>query len=332
MEDWPRHKKNCIPVMVKEYGEKGRGLVAAKNIKMGELILTDKAVVSKDDIGTNSNISTGFRLTHDADRLLINQKILKDISLLNHSCAPNAAMGLLDGKEIEEPEKRFELRAVKNISKEEEVTIFYPPENVLPWLHVDMRKTIQEDFGFDCKCSVCSGEVPSQDDIMSKMIDIVRSSESFRNRKKGDEMTFLDWMSQASALNEIVELGKQIYMGREEAKMRTLWLLAGAAIACNNSALFKKALEGAEELAEKTGLTVFVKEIENERENLHYVAETIKRSTSPQITTVNTVEELKEMLSRDGSVKFIVTPELQNTDEYKDFMEDYNKQTEEDEN
>ena len=181
-----------------------------------------------------------------------------------------------------------------------------------------MRKTIQEDFGFDCKCSVCSGEFPNQDDIMFMIIDIVRSNESIRKLYGGestDEMTFLDWKSQATAFNEINELAKQVYMGREEAKMRTLWLMARAAINCNRPDLFEKAIDGAEELAQKTGLKAIVKEIEEERKML-------------QITTVNTVEELKEMLSRDGSVKFIVTPELQNTEEYKDFMEDYNKQTE----
>ena len=51
-------------------------------------------------------------------------------------------------------------------------------------------------------------------------------------------------------------------------------------------------------------------------------SEDTERSTSPQITTVNTVVELKEMLSRDGSVKFIVTAELQNTEEYRHFMEE----------
>ena len=74
-EDWPRHSDNCVPVMVKEYEEKGRGLVAAKEIKMGELILTDKAVVSIDDI--EMTIGCCY-LTPDAERLLINQKILKD--------------------------------------------------------------------------------------------------------------------------------------------------------------------------------------------------------------------------------------------------------------
>ena len=40
-EDWPCPRDNCVPVMVKEYGEKGQGLVSAKDIKMGEQILTD---------------------------------------------------------------------------------------------------------------------------------------------------------------------------------------------------------------------------------------------------------------------------------------------------
>ena len=82
-EDWPRHKENCVPVMVKEYEGKGRGLVAAKDIKMGELILTNEAVITDKDF-----IHNGYFLTAEAERLLINQKILKDISLLNHSCAP----------------------------------------------------------------------------------------------------------------------------------------------------------------------------------------------------------------------------------------------------
>ena len=60
-------------------------------------------------------------------------------------------------------------------------------------------------------------------------------------------------------------------------------------------------------------------------------SEDTERSTSPDITNitmVNTVEKLKEMLAMDGSVKFIVTPELQYTEEYKVFMAEYNKDTE----
>ena len=43
--DWDRHSWNCLPVMVTEFEGKGRGLVAAKDIKMGDLIFTDKPMI-----------------------------------------------------------------------------------------------------------------------------------------------------------------------------------------------------------------------------------------------------------------------------------------------
>ena len=43
-EDLPRHKENCVPVMVAEVGKKG--LVAARDVKMGERILIDSLVIS----------------------------------------------------------------------------------------------------------------------------------------------------------------------------------------------------------------------------------------------------------------------------------------------
>ena len=250
-EDWPRHSDNCVPVMVKEYGEKGQGLVAARDIKMGELILSDKALVF------NDMIIHGF-LTSDAERLLLNKKILKDISLLNHSCAPNAAMGLLDVVELKEPEKRFELRAIKDISKEEEVTIFYQTENCdIPPLKplAELRETIEEDFGFYCKCPVCTGEVPNQDDIIKKIRDIMVANRI--RSKEEDEMTPLDWIREAIALGVIVDLAKPVYMGRPEAKMNNFLVLLRAAKESRKHALREKALNGMKELAEKTGLEVF---------------------------------------------------------------------------
>ena len=45
VKDWPRHSWNCVPVMVSEIPGRGRGLVAAKDIKKGEIIFIDKPVI-----------------------------------------------------------------------------------------------------------------------------------------------------------------------------------------------------------------------------------------------------------------------------------------------
>ena len=47
--DWARHKTLCLPVMVKDFGEKGRGLVASRDFNVGDLILDDTSVISEFD-------------------------------------------------------------------------------------------------------------------------------------------------------------------------------------------------------------------------------------------------------------------------------------------
>ena len=43
-KDWSRHKRLCMPVMIEETRDKGKGLIASKNFKMGDLIFKEKAV------------------------------------------------------------------------------------------------------------------------------------------------------------------------------------------------------------------------------------------------------------------------------------------------
>ena len=58
-EDRTRHKWNCVPVMVTDIPGKGRGLVAAREIKIGELIFVDKPVITVDsDFETGDNMKT----------------------------------------------------------------------------------------------------------------------------------------------------------------------------------------------------------------------------------------------------------------------------------
>lgn len=42
-EDWGRHKDNCIPVMVTEVTGKGRGIVASRDIQIGQVIFTEQS-------------------------------------------------------------------------------------------------------------------------------------------------------------------------------------------------------------------------------------------------------------------------------------------------
>ena len=48
-QDWTRHEWNYVPVMVIEIPGKGRGIVAARDIMIGELIFEDEpeSAVSK---------------------------------------------------------------------------------------------------------------------------------------------------------------------------------------------------------------------------------------------------------------------------------------------
>jgi len=48
------------------------------------------------------------------------------MALLNHSCAPNADIGkLLEKDDAGKPHNRIEIRAIKDISKGEEITYSY---------------------------------------------------------------------------------------------------------------------------------------------------------------------------------------------------------------
>ena len=109
---------------------------------------------------------------------------------------------------------------------------------------------VQEDFGFDCKCPVCSGEVPNQDDIVRKMADITSNLSS----KEEEDMTLLDWTREANGLEAIVDLDKSMYMGSPEGKMARLLSFLFTAVKARNPALIGKAMNGIKELAENLGL------------------------------------------------------------------------------
>jgi len=234
-EDWPRHSKYCIPVMVAEIPGKGRGLVASRDFKKGELIFKETAAITihapsemvplnelKEQIsklseeqktrfhkltpqGIFNRTQLASALKQDClqelDIFVSNSSELHDTlslfltpPLLNHSCAPNAFKEKHVGDEIK-------VLAAKDIFKGEEVTECYISGLMTK---SEMKTKIKTIFSFDCKCGVCSGSIPDQDGII---LEINRLLVQVPKKEKNKLLT------EASKLERIVDLTKQLYIG-----------------------------------------------------------------------------------------------------------------------
>ena len=261
VEDWPRHKDNCIPVMVTEIEGKGRGLVAAKDIKMGELIFNDKVIMNVDlpysevfgtvPEGKIIAINEEFEKLSDVEKSqflylenngerygkldstdrsfcekastyihnsLIEQceKLFLNIALLNHSCDPNAEKSSLSEDSDQESKELYELRAIKNISKGEEITIFYLCSGSVLAPHSLIRYNLLSRFdGLDCKCKVCTGERPNQDDIKEELRMLMKPPmvTNTLRQKNLYRMTIADWKRKVLDSEKAVELLEELYYG-----------------------------------------------------------------------------------------------------------------------
>ena len=267
-EDWPRHLDNCVPVLITDVGEMGRGLIAAKDIKMGEQILIDTVAISLDRKSEGSIMTrevarslkeqikalpeektTQFMNLKYNDGIIYSERDLRTarrenclrelkrfqsnrietfnesqegyylfftLSLINHSCAPNVEEYSLP-KESEDQENVFEheLRAIKDISKGEEITIFYLHCSKSIMTKDMKQRQLKEKFGFHCKCSVCCGQVDDQDSIIEKIVkifdykivDILLSTSSSDRRY---EMSSDEWKRLANNANLTLGYRKKI--------------------------------------------------------------------------------------------------------------------------
>ena len=289
--DWDRHGWNCVPVMVTEFPGKGRGLVAAKDIKKGEVIFIDEPVIKlpvdaqgnltvsgskalkslKEQIDNmpleaklqfhklfipesqlnfyNNYVRSTFAGASPSDRKLIklflsNSKLINgcenilylNSALVNHSCAPNAIEYGLTPKTKEE-ELTNELRAIKDISKGEEIVTCYFPDVKKYGSISRKRKTgIKKDFLFDCKCPVCLGKVPGQEKLLKKLIEM--------HSKFNPTPSASDWKKEARICDGIFDLTKELYIGRLDLdKTKALDALLRTAHLARDRALVRKAMD-----------------------------------------------------------------------------------------
>jgi len=283
---------------------KGRGLVAARDIKMGEQILTDKAVISLDcscDCGncdfTCCNLTPELTKRFvkqvdkmsDSDRNAFNElksstawydkkpclrenvgqedcleelnifffntrssNLFLSIALINHSCSPNTEMGDFgwDSNEVD----ICELRAIKDISRGQEITTFYQRKLSRDVLETkaERQKTLIEDYGFQCRCEVCRGEIPDQDDIIKKIRNLRRSLGS--TPREFHKMRRSDLQRDVRTLERIADLGQQLYIGRMMSQMIDNGHLVFAAQMARDSVSLEKGLQTLNKLAESSGL------------------------------------------------------------------------------
>ena len=286
-EDWPRHSKYCIPVMITEIPGKGHGLVASKNFKKGELIFKEDAIISirsnspsqghtvvtlemalalkeqlknlsdeqrskfyklkpkqgycdqnKIEIGYMANCLDELVIMYSYSKFSHRNDLLKlfvNCAFMNHSCAPNATLfqNLASGLEVV---------ASKDISKGEEIShCFIIGTNFIS--QRKMKASLKKKYHFDCNCTVCTGEVPNQDEIRSELAPIMNSLPQVILKETGRQPRQTAWRVNVSRLERAVDLSKQLYIGDVFNRVQTLVDLVIAAQLAREPVLLMKTMD-----------------------------------------------------------------------------------------
>ena len=265
--------------MVTQYEGKGLGVIAARDIKMGEAIFTDNLALKVPATADSTviiqslkeqieNLSSEAKIHLDKLQnynvklseasgidgvkelgLFLNHAKYNDVggwmviflnaALINHSCSPNANVEQIQIA----GDPWCEVRAIRGISKGEEVTTCYT--SMLGYNSQERRAELREHLFCDCKCSVCTGIIPNQEDLIKELID---SHGRFALFHASEEASFEAEAVQIAG--KIVDLTKELYMGPVEDKVTLLKPLLASA----NKVHREKAQEALKKLAEDTGI------------------------------------------------------------------------------
>ena len=323
--DRPRHKWNCLPVMVTEFPGKGRGLVAARDIKMGELIFKDKPTfkVTLDNFGLpdlDSLKKQIEKLPIEAQRQFYKLEPTKDstisclingngskelkilmnngcdhgdewllhlnVALLNHSCAPNAFVGSLMPLES----KNLEVRAVKDISRGEEVTICYLLDGQNIGSMAQRRTLLRLEHAIsDCKCGVCSGDIPDPEALVLEFQRIFGFLKSF-GYDNLYQKKLSHWKKEAKVIEKVLDFFPQMYITTVEDKYRAYECVAEFAQMARDPVLLEKAMTTWKKLAEDTKLEQVTREHENMKEKLAQWSAQFKSSKPPKKAEIDFFE------------------------------------------
>ena len=203
-----------------------------------------------------------------------------NLSLVNHSCAPNAEEGDLRSEdETEDQVRPCELRAIKDIQRGEEINICYI-HNIKSFGNDTQKrkKGIMEELTFDCACPVCSGQVADQDEIMKRLTELHIQL----NPLSPDEIDigFEKW--EARIQDKIVDLTMELYIGRIEDKLAALDATVRTAQLARDQNLVKKAMDIWKKLAADTNMTDVQKTCQIMESSLSQWSKELKSRKAPK--------------------------------------------------
>ncbi|ETV99375.1 hypothetical protein H310_08088 [Aphanomyces invadans] len=171
---WKAHKPVCVAVAnpcvdMRKTERCGNGLFATKAFHRGELIVMEKAqfVTFKELARQNRLSQFGYTLTasNASETVAVHGPIL---SILNHSCIPNAWVKREAG-----PYRK--LYARRDIQVGEEICTFYDgadtPDEECATIEsrIAKRASLRDRFGLDCLCLHCQMDVALIDESATTM-------------------------------------------------------------------------------------------------------------------------------------------------------------------
>ena len=107
--------------------------------------------------------------------------------------------------------------------------------------------TIKQSFCFDCKCDVCSGKVDGQENILKELLEL-------HNNLDPDTYSKKKLSIYVKAIDKMVDLSLQLYIGSLEDKVRALEMMAETAYQNQDEDRLEKAEMQLKKIADDTKL------------------------------------------------------------------------------
>ena len=107
-----------------------------------------------------------------------------------------------------------------------------------------------QELDFDCVCSVCSGQVADQKDIMKRLAELYLELNPLHQYEI--VIGFEKW--EACLQDKIVELTMELYIGKLDDKIRALDVMVRTAHLARDQNLVRKAMDTWKKLAAETNL------------------------------------------------------------------------------